>query len=69
MQAYETALGLLPERSLNWRSLLTSYALQILAVLFLINLGILMPGTLTTLDPSIAIALPYLPATQLIGSP
>jgi TonB family protein len=54
MQAYETALGLLPERSLNWRSLLTSYALQILAVLFLINLGILMPGTLTTLDPSIA---------------
>jgi TonB family protein len=54
MDSLDSSLGLLPEHKFNWRSLLTSYGLQILAVLFLINLGILMPGTLTLLKPSVA---------------
>jgi TonB family protein len=39
-------LGLLPEHKINWRSLVTSYGLLVLFILFLINLAILVPQKL-----------------------
>jgi len=47
-------LTLLPDRKTNWRSLITSYGLQALAVLFLVNLGILLPSTIKLVNPSVA---------------
>src|SRR5690242_9968524 len=39
-------LGLLPERKMDWRTLATSYGLEFLLLLFLLNVGILFPDTL-----------------------
>jgi TonB family protein len=39
-------LGLLPEHKISWRTLVTSYGLEILFILMLINLGLLMPQRL-----------------------
>ncbi len=39
-------LGLLPERKMDWRTLATSYGLEILLVLLLINIGLITPDTL-----------------------
>jgi len=36
-------LGLLPERRMDWRTLATSYGLEILLILFLINVGLIWP--------------------------
>lgn len=36
-------LGLLPERKMDWRTLATSYGLEILLILVLINLGLIWP--------------------------
>jgi TonB family protein len=36
-------LGLLPERKMDWRTLATSYGLEVLLVLFLINVGLIWP--------------------------
>ncbi len=36
-------LGLLPERKMDWRTLATSYGLEILLILFLINVGLIWP--------------------------
>lgn len=40
----ELQFGLLPERKLNWRSLVTSYGLEILFILLLIGGGIIWPA-------------------------
>ncbi len=40
-------LGLLPERKMDWRTVATSYGLQILFVLLLINLGLIWPDRLS----------------------
>ena len=42
----EYRLGLLPERKMDWRTLATSYGLEVLFVLLLINLGLLLPQRL-----------------------
>ncbi|HVO79827.1 MAG TPA: energy transducer TonB [Terriglobales bacterium] len=39
-------LGLLPERKIDWRTLATSYGLEILLLLFLINIGLIWPERL-----------------------
>jgi len=39
-------LGLLPEHKISWRTLVTSYGLEILFILMLINLGLLIPQRL-----------------------
>jgi TonB family protein len=39
-------LGLLPERKIGWRTLATSYGLEILFLLFLINIGLIWPDRL-----------------------
>lgn len=36
-------LGLLPERRMDWRTLATSYGIEILLILFLINVGLIWP--------------------------
>lgn len=36
-------LGLLPERRMDWRTLATSYGIEILLILFLINVGMIWP--------------------------
>jgi TonB family protein len=54
MDDFGSPLTLLPERKANWRSLITSYGLQALAVLFLVNLGILLPSTIKLVNPSVA---------------
>jgi TonB family protein len=36
-------LGLLPERKMDWRTLATSYGIELLLILFLINLGLIWP--------------------------
>jgi TonB family protein len=36
-------LGLLPERRMDWRTLATSYGLELLLILFLINVGLIWP--------------------------
>jgi TonB family protein len=42
----EFQLGLLPEHKVNWRTLATSYGLELLCLLFLINLGLILPQRL-----------------------
>jgi TonB family protein len=44
--AYNFELGLLPERKMDWRTLVTSYGFEILLVLFLINFGLIWPDSL-----------------------
>lgn len=39
-------LGLLPERKLSWRTLATSYGLEVVLILFLVNLGLVYPQRL-----------------------
>ena len=39
-------LGLLPERKMDWRTLATSYGMELLLILFLINLGLIWPDRL-----------------------
>src|SRR5262252_3086608 len=39
-------LGLLPERKMDWRTLATSYGLEILLIILLVNVGLLFPDTL-----------------------
>ncbi|MBZ5721603.1 MAG: energy transducer TonB [Acidobacteriia bacterium] len=39
-------LGLLPERKMDWRTLATSYGLEVLFVLLLINIGLIWPDSL-----------------------
>jgi TonB family protein len=39
-------LGLLPERKMDWRTLATSYGLEVLLVLLLINIGLIWPDSL-----------------------
>ena len=39
-------LGLLPERKMDWRTLATSYGLEILLLLFLLNVGLIWPDRL-----------------------
>ena len=40
---YRFQLGLLPERRMDWRTLATSYGIEILLILFLINVGLIWP--------------------------
>ncbi|MGA3211754.1 MAG: energy transducer TonB [Terriglobales bacterium] len=54
MDEFGSPLTLLPERKMDWRSLVTSYGLQALAVLFLVNIGILLPSTIKLVNPSVA---------------
>src|SRR5437764_12903842 len=42
----EFQLGLLPERKISWRTLVTSYGLEIVMVLLLINVGLVWPDRL-----------------------
>lgn len=42
----EFQLGLLPERNLSWRTLVTSYGVEIVLVLLLINVGLIWPDRL-----------------------
>jgi TonB family protein len=39
-------LGLLPERKMDWRTLATSYGIEVLLILFLINVGLIWPDRL-----------------------
>ena len=39
----EFHLGLLPERKMDWRTLVTSYSFEILLVIFMINVGLIWP--------------------------
>jgi TonB family protein len=39
----EFQLGLLPERKMDWRTLVTSYGFEILLLLFLVNVGLIWP--------------------------
>ena len=39
-------LGLLPERKMDWRTLATSYGLELLLILFLVNIGLILPEKL-----------------------
>ena len=39
-------LGLLPERKMDWRTLVTSYGFEVLLLLFLINVGLIWPDRL-----------------------
>ena len=39
-------LGLLPERRMDWRTLVTSYGFEVLLLLFLINVGLIWPDRL-----------------------
>ena len=38
--------GLLPEHKIDWRTLVTSYGLELLFILLLINLGLVLPDKL-----------------------
>jgi TonB family protein len=40
---YRFQLGLLPERHMDWRTLATSYGIEVLLILFLINVGMIWP--------------------------
>lgn len=57
-------LGLLPERKMDWRTLATSYGLEILLVILLINIGILIPERLQLARPAQITSLIPLPNTQ-----
>src|SRR5215471_13304056 len=39
-------LGLLPERHMDWRTLATSYGLEVLLILVLINIGLIFPDSM-----------------------
>ena len=39
-------LGLLPERKMDWRTLVTSYVIQVVLVILLINIGLICPDRL-----------------------
>ena len=39
-------LGLLPERRMDWRTLATSYGMELLLILFLINVGLIWPDSM-----------------------
>ena len=41
--AYRFQLGLLPERRMDWRTLATSYGIEVLLILFMINVGLIWP--------------------------
>ncbi|HZQ25910.1 MAG TPA: energy transducer TonB [Terriglobales bacterium] len=67
-------LGLLPERKMDWRTFATSYGLEVLLVLLLINVGLLVPDRLelsrqyhiTELIPMPALrSEPYKPPPQI----
>src|SRR5262249_21937101 len=57
---HEFQLGLLPERKLSWRTLITSYGLEIILVLLLLNIGLIWPQR---------IPLPKYRFTELIARP
>lgn len=40
---YRFQLGLLPERRMDWRTLATSYGIEVLLILFMINVGLIWP--------------------------
>jgi TonB family protein len=44
--AEEFELGLLPERKMDWRTLVTSYGFEVLLLVFLINVGLIWPDRL-----------------------
>jgi TonB family protein len=54
----EFRLGLLPEHKINWRSLAASYGLEILCLLFMINLGLILPQRLNLTQYRITELLP-----------
>src|ERR1700720_2436330 len=39
-------LGLLPERKMDWRTLVTSYGIQVVLVILFINIGLICPDRL-----------------------
>jgi TonB family protein len=43
---FDFELGLLPERKMDWRTLVTSYGFEILLVILLINFGLIWPDSL-----------------------
>jgi TonB family protein len=57
MDNFGSPLTLLPDSKLNWRSLLTSYGMQAVALLILLNLGFLLPSTIRLVGPSVAEAI------------
>lgn len=57
-------LGLLPERKLSWRTLATSYGLEILLILLLINFGLIYPQRLQLAQKYHVTELIPLPALQ-----
>jgi TonB family protein len=60
----DLSLGLLPERKMDWRTLATSYGVEILLVILLINVGILIPERLQLARPAQITSLIPLPNTQ-----
>jgi len=57
-------LGLLPERKMDWRTLATSYGLEILLILLLINVSILIPEKLHITAPARVTELIPMPSLQ-----
>jgi TonB family protein len=53
MDNFGAPLTLLPEYKLNWRSLVTSYGMQAMVMLLLLNVGFLLPDTLKLIGPSL----------------
>lgn len=43
---HEFRLGLLPDHKMNWRTLVTSYSVEIFLILIVVNLGLLLPQRL-----------------------
>jgi TonB family protein len=57
-------LGLLPERKMDWRTLATSYGVEIVLIIILINVGILIPEKLQLARNYQITSLIPLPSTQ-----
>jgi TonB family protein len=57
-------LGLLPERKMDWRTLVTSYGFEVLLVIFLINFGLIWPDRLELAQKYRITSLIPVPSTQ-----
>jgi len=63
--AHNFQLGILPERKINWRTLVSSYGLLVLFVLVIINVGLIWPEHLQLKQNFHITELIPLPATDL----
>lgn len=57
-------LGLLPERKINWRTLLSSYGAELIVVLILINIGLIWPDRMQLAHYHVTELIP-LPSPQI----